>query len=156
MLCSGPVVFAFGYVRLKLVVMTGVDILGWMSPSQVGAASHAVESAVNVREWLLSVMALFSTSVEKRELPGIGVAYSIALGSGVAAFTLWDRPCYPHLFFPPNMMLFRFVVKAAWLGGRSFSLKLLIGFILHQVLHAWTWFGSDGLFLTELLMFILL
>jgi hypothetical protein len=50
MLCSGPVVFAFGYVRLKLVVMTGVDILGWMSPSQVGAASHAVESAVNVRE----------------------------------------------------------------------------------------------------------
>jgi hypothetical protein len=50
MLCSGPVVFAFGYVRLKLVVMTGVDILGWMSPSQVGAAFHAVESAVNVRE----------------------------------------------------------------------------------------------------------
>jgi hypothetical protein len=31
------------------------------------------------------------------------VAYSIALGSSVAAFTLWDRPCHLHrnfLFFP--------------------------------------------------------
>ena len=25
-----------------------------------------------------------------------GVAYSIALESGVAAFTLWDRPCNLH------------------------------------------------------------
>jgi hypothetical protein len=47
---AGPVVFSFVAVRSKLLVMTGVDILGWMSPSQVGAAFHAVESAVNVRE----------------------------------------------------------------------------------------------------------
>jgi hypothetical protein len=50
MFAAGPIVFPFGFVRSKLVVMTGVDILGWMSPSQVGAAFHAVESAVNVRE----------------------------------------------------------------------------------------------------------
>jgi hypothetical protein len=73
-------------------------------------------------------MALFSTSVEKRELPGRGVAYSIALGSGVAAFTLWDRPCYPHLISLPKIVL-------GWVAGHL-TPKLLICFILNPVLHA--------------------
>jgi hypothetical protein len=50
MLRAGPILFAFGFVQSKIVFMTGVGILGWMSPSHVGAAFHAVESAVNVRE----------------------------------------------------------------------------------------------------------
>jgi hypothetical protein len=52
-----------------------------------------VESSVNVGECGGCVRVLSSLGVRVAS-HGSRVAYSIALESSVAAFTLWDRPCY--------------------------------------------------------------
>lgn len=78
--------------------MTGVAPLAGCYISSVERHWHpldavvAVESFANVKDRLVHGEARCAF-VCGGFIGGRGVAYSIALGSGVAAITLWDRPC---------------------------------------------------------------